>query len=100
MLSYRCKGCRSPLKSWFRVEVAFAVDADGVCFQVVVADHESRVGAMDFHFFGVGDLGFDVVGADVEFRADLMGAELVENGAGVIKERSFIADREDADLFG
>jgi hypothetical protein len=29
---------------------------------------------VDFHLLGVGDLGFDVVGAGVEFAADLIGA--------------------------
>lgn len=38
-------------------------DADGVGFQVAVADGESRFCGMDFHLFGVRDLGFDLVGA-------------------------------------
>ena len=38
--------------------------------------------------------------AGIELGAHLVGAELVEDGAGVIDERTFVADREDADLLG
>ena len=48
-------------------------DADGVGFQVAVADDEHGV---DFHLLGVRDLCFDVVGAGVEFAADLVCAKL------------------------
>jgi hypothetical protein len=47
-------------------------NADGVGFQVAVANDQHGV---DFHLFGARDLGFDVVGAGVEFAADLVGAQ-------------------------
>ena len=80
-------------------EIAFAVDADadGVGFHVAVADDEHGV---DFHLLGVRDLGFHVIAAGVELGADLMGAEFGLNCAGVFEQRRFVADREDADLFG
>ena len=74
--------------------------AGGVGFQVAVADDEHGV---DFHLLGVRDLGLDVVGADVEFAADLMGAQFGLNRAGVVEQLSRdcgIADGEDADLLG
>ena len=72
-------------------------DTDGVRFHIAVADDEHGV---DFHLLGVRDLGFDVVGAGIEFGADLMRAQFRVDSAGVIEQRSFIADGKDADLFG
>jgi hypothetical protein len=53
---------------------------------------------MDFHLLSIRDLGFDGVGAGVEFAADLVGAQFRLDCAGV--KRSFIADGKDADLLG
>ena len=75
---------------WTRTLTAFG-------FHVAISDHEHGV---DFHLLGVGDLGFDVVAAGIELGADLVGAEFGLNCAGVFEERRFIADRQDADLFG
>ena len=66
-------------------EIAFAVHADahGVAFHVPFPDHEHGV---NFHLFGVCNLGFDVVAAAVELGANLMGAQFVEfnnHAAGV-----------------
>ena len=54
-------------------EVALAVDADAdvAGFEVAVAEDEHGV---DFHRLGAGDLGFDRVGAGVEFGAYAVGA--------------------------
>jgi hypothetical protein len=41
-----------------------------------------------------------VVAAGVELTADLLGAELRLNGAGIVAQRRFIADGKDADLLG
>ena len=35
----------------------------------------------------------------IEFGADLVGAQFVQNRRGVIEQRRFVADREDAHLF-
>src|SRR6266480_1441897 len=60
----------------FRAEVAFTVDPDTYCICVHVAfpDHEHGV---DFHLFGALDFAVDLVGAFVDFRADLMSAQFV-----------------------
>ena len=70
-------------------------DAGGVGFQVTIAEHEHGV---DFHFFGAGDLGFDVVAARIEFGADLVRAKFGLDRAGVVEERGVGANREDPDL--
>ena len=68
----------------FRAEIAFAVDADadGVGFHVAFSDHEHGV---DFHLFGALDFAVDLVGAFVDFRADLMSAQFVQNRSRVIE---------------
>ena len=50
---------------------------------------------MDFAVLGVGDLGFDGVGAGVE-----RGAEFLLDGAGRGDERRVVAEWQDADLLG
>ena len=83
----------------FGAEVAFAVfaEADGVGFQIAVADHEHGV---HFHLLGTRDFRFDVVVAGVEFAADFFGAEFGLDGSGVFHERFLVANGEDADLLG
>jgi len=73
-LSDRLQNVTDALGARFGAEVALAVDADAdrVGFHIPRADDEHGV---DFHLLGVGDLGFDVVGAGVEFAADLVGAQ-------------------------
>jgi hypothetical protein len=65
------KQIRDDFSARFGAEIAFAVDAhaDGIGFHVAFADHEHGV---HFHLFGALDLAVDLVGAVVEFRADLM----------------------------
>ncbi len=72
-------------------------DADGVRFHVAFSDHEHGV---DFHLFGALDFAVDLVGAFVDFRADLMSAQFVQNRSCVIEQFRVIADGEDAHLFG
>jgi hypothetical protein len=50
--------------------------------------------------FGFSDLGFDRVGAEIGFAADKVRAQFVRDGFGVIHQRFFVAEGEDADLFG
>src|SRR5688572_28527950 len=63
-----------------RAEIALTMDtyADGVRFQVAIADDEHGV---DFHLLGVGDFGLDVVAAGIELTADLVGAQFGLDGA-------------------
>jgi hypothetical protein len=57
----------------FGAEVAFAVNADthGVGFHVAFADYEHGV---HFHLLGTLNFAVDLVGAFVDFRADLVSA--------------------------
>ena len=54
---------------------------------------------VDFHLLGRRDLGLDLIVAVVELGADLVGAELALNGAGVIDQRRLVADGQNAHLF-
>jgi hypothetical protein len=67
----------------FGAEIAFAVDADadGVGFHVAFSNYEHGV---HFHLLGALDFPVDFVGAFVDFRADLMTAQLVQNRSRVI----------------
>ena len=65
-------------------------DADGVGFHVAFSDHEHGV---DFHLLGALDFAVDLVGAGVDFRADLMSAQFVQNRSRVIEQLRVIADR-------
>jgi hypothetical protein len=71
-------------------EIAFAVDADahGVGVHVVPADHEHGV---DFHLFGALDLAVDLVGAFIDFRANLISAQFVQNRTRVVDQSWFVA---------
>src|SRR5258708_3034972 len=68
----------------FGAEIAFAMDADtyGVGFHVAFSDHEHGV---HFHLLGALDFAVDLVGAFVDFRADLMSAQFVQNRSRVIE---------------
>ena len=68
----RLQDVRDHFSSRFRAEIAFAVhaQADRIRFEVAIADDEHGV---DFHFLRRRDLGFDVIAAGVEFRADPVG---------------------------
>ena len=66
-------------------------------FHVAVADDEHGV---DFGFFGVRNLAFDWVGAEITFAADHVRAEFLDDGFRVIHQRFFVADGQDADLLG
>ena len=68
----------------FGAEIAFAVDADadGVGFHVALSNHEHGV---DFHLLGSLDFAVDLVATFVDFRADLMSAQFVQNRSRVIE---------------
>src|SRR3954468_18270052 len=93
----RCQYIPYDFPTWLGAEVTFAMNANADCLglHVPITDDEHGV---DFHFFGVGDFRFDMIGARVEFSADLMGPELVEDGAGIIEKRRFVADGKNTDL--
>jgi hypothetical protein len=57
-------------------------DTDGIGFHIPVANDEHGV---DFHLFGVRDLGFDVVSAGVELATNLI-ASLSEKCRGNARE--------------
>ena len=57
-------------------------DADGVRFHVALSDHEHGV---DFHLLRALDFAVDLVGAFVDFRADLMSAQFLQNRSRVIE---------------
>jgi len=56
-------------------------DAHGVGFHVALSDHKHR---MDFHLLGTLDFAVDLVGAFVDFRADLMSTQFLQNRSRVI----------------
>ena len=64
-------------------------------FHVATADDEDGV---DIGFFGVGDLAFDWIGAEIGFAADHAGAEFLDDLLGVVHQRFFVTDGQDADL--
>ena len=74
------------------------MDADTDCIGVHVtfSDHEHGV---DFHLFGALDFAVDLVAAFVEFCANLISAQFLQNRARVINQLGLVADSEDADLF-
>ena len=57
-------------------------DADGVGFHVAFSNHEHGV---HFHLLGALDFAVDLVGAFVDFRADLMSAQFLQNRSRVIE---------------
>ena len=61
------------LRARLGAEIAFAVnaDADGVGFHIAFADYEHGV---HFHLLSALDFAVDLVGAFVDFRADLVSA--------------------------
>ena len=67
----------------FRAEIAFAMDADadGVGFHVAFPDYEHGV---HFHLLGALDFPVDLVVALVDFRADLVTAQFIQNRSRVI----------------
>ncbi len=81
----------------FGAEVALAVDADAdrACFEVAPAEDEHGV---DFLLLGAEDFAVDLVGGGVDGGADAGGAKLGEDGVGVIEQRRFVADGQDAHL--
>src|SRR5947207_2699549 len=71
-------------KVWrFGAEIAFAVnaDADGIGFHIAFSNHEH---GMDFHLFGALNFAVDLVGAVVNFRADLVSAQFLQNRSRVV----------------
>ena len=71
----RRENIRDNFAARFGAEIAFAVnaDADGIGFHIAFSNHEH---GMDFHLFGALNFAVDLVGAFVDFRADLMSAQL------------------------
>ena len=68
-------------------EIFFAVDADAGCIglHVAFADHKHGV---DFHLLGALNFAVDLVGAFVEFRADLISAQFVQNRLRFVSKAS------------
>src|SRR5882724_5815903 len=81
----------------FGAEIAFAVDADanGVGFHVAFSNHKHGV---YFHLLGSLDFAVDLVATFVDFRADLMSAQFLQNRSRVVDQLRFIADGENAQL--
>src|SRR5437763_11631251 len=82
-----------------RAQVSFTVNANAysIGFQVPFSDDEHGV---HFHLFGALDFAVDLVSAFVEFRTDLMGAELIKNRHRIFEDLCIVTDRQDAHLFG
>src|SRR5437016_6209593 len=53
---------------------------------------------MDFHLFGALNFAVDLVGAFVDFGADLMSAQFFQDRSCVIQQLWIVADGEDAHL--
>jgi hypothetical protein len=64
-------------------------------FHVLAADDEHRV---DAQLFRVGNLRLEQRGAEIRIRADLIGAEFVQDGLGVVNQRHVVVERDDAHL--
>src|SRR5438105_4478794 len=78
--------------SWFRAEVAFAVDADAdsTGFQVAAADDQHGV---DFHLLGALDFAIDFVGGKIGLDSDFVRAEFGDDLLRVVEQRLLVADR-------
>src|SRR5947207_14199548 len=72
----RRENIRDNFAARFGAKIAFAMNADanGVGFHVAFSNNEHGV---HFHLLGALDFAVDVVGALVDLRTDLMGAQLV-----------------------
>ena len=80
---YRCENIGDRFAARFGAEIPFAVnaDADAIGVQVPASDHEHGA---DFHLFGALDFAVDLVCAFVDFRADLLSAQFLQNRPRVI----------------
>src|SRR6266498_4311668 len=95
----RLQNIRNDLSLRLCAEVAFAVEANGnvASFHVARADDEHGV---HFRLLGPLNLAVDLVGAEVAFGANHVGAELGYNALRIVHQRFIVADGEDADMLG
>ena len=79
----RQENVRDRFATRFGAEISFAVnaDADGIGFHIAFSNHEH---GMDFHLFGALNFAVDLVGAVVNFRADLVSAQFLQNRSRVV----------------